>query len=63
MSFSQDVKREIAKIECEDCCAKAELYTMIRFRSEVVISLGSFGVELVTTLSNVARSIIGLFKR
>ncbi len=63
MSFSTDVKKEISSNTLEACCMKAELYTIIRFRSEVVISLGSFGVELITTLSSTVREIVRLFKK
>ena len=63
MSFSSEVKKEIANIEIEDCCMKAMLYTIIRFRSEVMISLGGFQVELVTTLTSTVREIVRLFKK
>lgn len=63
MSFSSDVKKEISNIELEECCMRAELYTIIRFRSEVVISLGNFGVEIITTLSSTVREIVSLFKK
>lgn len=63
MSFSSEVKKEISNVELENCCMRAMLYTIIRFRSEVIISLGGFQVELVTTLTSTVREIVRLFKK
>lgn len=63
MSFSSDVKKELSNIEADICCMKAELYTMIRFRSTIMISRGNLEVEIVTTLNSTARRIVNLFKK
>ena len=63
MSFSSDVKKELSNITCDLCCLKAELYSIIRFRSTIMISRGSFEIELITTLNSTARRIVSLFKR
>ncbi len=63
MSFSSDVKKELANIECDECCLKAELYAIIRFKSEFKLSFHSIGVSVSTTLNAVARRIVYLFKR
>lgn len=63
MSFSTEVKREIVNSDVEECCLKAELYTILRFRSEIMISLGGFKVDIVTTLSSTVREIVRLFKK
>lgn len=63
MSFSADVKKELSTIISEECCMKAELYSIIRFRSTIMISRGSFEIELITTLNSTARRIVSLFKR
>lgn len=62
MSFSSDVKKELANIECDECCLKAELYAIIRFKSELKLSFHSLGVTISTTLNAVARRIVYLFK-
>lgn len=63
MSFSSDVKKELSNIEVDLCCMKATLYSIIRFRSSIIISRGNFEVELVTTLNSTARTIVNLFKK
>lgn len=63
MSFSSDVKKELSTISGDLCCMKAELYSIIRFRSSIMISRGGFEVEIVTTLNSTARRIVYLFKR
>ena len=63
MSFSADVKKELSTIMSEECCMKAELYSIIRFRSTIMISRGNFEIELITTLNSTARRIVFLFKR
>ncbi len=42
---------------------KAELYTIIKFRSTILISRGNLEVEIVTTLNSTARRIVNLFKK
>lgn len=63
MSFSSEVKKELTTIETDICCMKAELYSIIRFRSSIMISRGNFEIELVTTLNSTARRIVNLFKK
>ena len=63
MSFSSDVKKELSTISSDLCCMKAELYSIIRFRSSIMIARGGFEVEIVTTLNSTARRIVYLFKR
>lgn len=63
MSFSSDVKKELANIECDECCLRAELYAIIRFKSELKLSFNALGVSVSTTLNVVARRIVYLFKR
>lgn len=63
MSFSSDVKKELSTISADLCCMKAELYSIIRFRSSIMISRGGFEVEIITTLNSTARRIVYLFKK
>lgn len=62
MSFSSDVKKELGNVECEPCCLKSELYSIIRYKSELKISSGGLGFTLQTTLNVVARRIVYLLK-
>ena len=63
MSFSSDVKRELANIECESCCLKAELYAIIKFKATIKLSFGGLGVSISTTQNAIARRIVYLFKK
>lgn len=63
MSFSSDVKKEIGNINASDCCLKAELYSIIRYKATIKISSKGLGMTVDTTLNVVARRIIFLFKK
>ena len=63
MSFSSDVKKEIGNLECNDYCFKAELYSIIRYKSTLKLSSNGIGVRIMTTLNVVARRIVFLFKK
>lgn len=63
MSFSSDVKKELANLETSKCCQKAELYGILRYKADLVILRNHFGVQISTTLNFVARRIIYLFKK
>ena len=63
MSFASEVKKELSNIQGENCCLKAELYAIIKFRATLRISSGDFKIELITTLNSLARRIVFLFKK
>ena len=63
MSFASDVKKEISNIQGDDCCLKAELYSIIKYRATIKISSGDFKIEIVTTLNSIARRIVYLYKK
>lgn len=63
MSFSSDVKKELANIQASDCCLKAELYGIIRYKATLKLTRAGLGVEIITTLNAVARRIVFLFKK
>ena len=63
MSFSLEVKKELANIQTEDCCKKAELYSIIRYKATLKLTQAGLGVEIITTHNVVARIIVFLFKK
>lgn len=63
MSFSSEVKKELANVESEICCQKAELYGIIRYKADIVILRNHFGVQISTTMNFIARRIIFLFRK
>ena len=62
MSFSLEVKKELANIDADECCKKAELYSIIRYKATLKLSQAGLGVEIITTHNVVARRIVYLFK-
>lgn len=63
MSFSSEVKKELSKIDADNCCIKAELYGIIRYKAAIKLSQAGLGFEVVTTSNVVARRIVQLFKK
>ena len=63
MSFSLEVKKELVNIQAEECCQKAELYGIIRYKATIILSTNGLGVEIITTHNIVARRIVYLFKK
>ncbi len=63
MSYSSEVKKELANIELNDCCSKAFLYGIIRYKSNIILTSNGLGIEIVTMHNAVARKIIALFKK
>lgn len=63
MSFASDVRSELTKIEADDCCIKAELYGIIKYKSTLKLSQAGLGFEMITTSNVVARRIVQLFKK
>ena len=51
MSFSSEVKKELANVESDLCCQKAELYGIIRYKADIVILRNHFGVQISTTMN------------
>ena len=62
MSFSKEVKKEISLIQNEECCKRAELYAMIRFRSTLTFSNKNYKIIFTTTSHSTARRIVSLVK-
>lgn len=63
MSYSLEVKKELANIQAEKCCEKAELYGIIRYKATLKLTQAGLGVEIITTHNIVARRIVYLFKK
>ena len=63
MSFASDVRSELTKIEADDCCIKAELYGIIKYKATLKLSQAGLGFEMITTSNVVARRIVQLFKK
>lgn len=63
MSFSSEVKKELANIEADNCCVKAELYGIIKYKATLKLSQAGLGFEIITTSNVVARRIVQLFKK
>lgn len=63
MSFSSEVKKELANIEADNCCVKAELYGIIKYKATLKLSQAGLGFEIITTSNVVARRIVQLFKQ
>ena len=62
MSFSKEVKKEISLLQNQDCCNRAELYALIRFRSTLTYSNKNFKIIFTTTSNSTARRILFLVK-
>lgn len=63
MSFSYEVKNEIARIECKDCCQKAESYGLLlfgRFFTPNSISIMTEHGEVARKYADAADSITGV---
>lgn len=65
MSFTAEVKEELARIEvAKPCCARAELSALMRVEGSLHFTGGaSMRVEIVTETAPVARKIIKLLRR
>lgn len=63
MSFSNDIKKEIAQTAADDCCLKAEIYEIIRLRGSVSYSNRNFKITIATTSLSTTRRLVYLFRR
>lgn len=62
MSFTTDVKKEIAQIELESCCAKAQLAALIQLCSSLNISNGKIALQVRTENADTAKRVWKLVK-
>lgn len=65
MSFSSDVKNELARnITTKTCCQRAELTALLRMTGTLLIGgLGALGLNIVTEHAGIARKILILLKK
>lgn len=63
MSFSNDVKNELSRIETNDaCCDKAELLGLLRMSGAVIIRGSNVGIHFSTENAALARRVLQLLK-
>ncbi|WP_040951759.1 DNA-binding protein WhiA [Gorillibacterium massiliense] len=63
MSFAAQTKKELTLLENDDCCARAELSSLIRMNGSVQISGGRVILDISTENAAIARRIYLLLKR
>ncbi len=62
MSFSLDVKNEIASSKFSQCDQLAQLASLLRIHGDIVLSSNGISIEYHTTNNHVARHVINLVK-
>ena len=63
MSFSTDVKNEVARLEGEhSCCQKAELFGLLRMSGSVSLRGKNMGIHFTTENAALARRVLQLMK-
>lgn len=63
MSFASDVKKEITKVEADDCCLEAELSALIRMNGSLSFSNRQYTLDVQTENAAIARRIYVLLKK
>ena len=63
MSFVQDVKHEIANLDINPEALKAELYGIVKLKSNLIISNRQLVLEFVMSSLSLARRIVFLFRK
>lgn len=63
MSFTSDIKQEIANNELKDHCAKAQLSALIQLTSSLTIGKGGFGLAVRSESATAAKRIVFLLKK
>lgn len=62
MSFSSEVKKELATLDVDKCCLRAELHQIIRLKAEISLDNKNFKLTFTTTNLKIARRILYLLK-
>lgn len=62
MSFAQDVKKEIANLKVDDQYLKAELYGILKLKTELVIRNKKLVCEIKTNLLAIVRRVTSIIK-
>lgn len=63
MSFSSDLKKEIITNEYSDMQLKAELYAILKLKSELILSFHNLSLAIKTTSLNLTRRIVFIIKK
>ena len=63
MSFTTDIKQEIAKNELKNHCAKAELSALIQLTSSLTISKGNLGILVRSESPTTSKRVVFLLKK
>ena len=63
MSFASDLKKDIVNYDFSDASLKAELYGILKLKSELTISKNKLSIMIKTTSLNLSRRIIYIIKR
>ena len=62
MSFTSDIRQEIANVDLEKHCQRAQLSALIQLTSSLTLSNGGFGIAVRTESATCARRIVLLLK-
>ncbi|MCP8617645.1 DNA-binding protein WhiA [Salirhabdus salicampi] len=63
MSFASDTKKELTKVEIDDCCTEAELAALIRMNGSLSFTNREYVLDVQTENAAIARRIYVLIKR
>ena len=63
MSFASDLKKDIVNYDFLDASLKAELYGILKLKSELTISSNKLSIMIKTTSLNLSRRIIYIIKK
>ncbi|MCT2537316.1 DNA-binding protein WhiA [Aquibacillus koreensis] len=63
MSFASDLKKELTKVEIEDCCAQSELAALIRMNGAISLTRQDYVLDVQTENAAIARRIYTLIKK
>ena len=63
MSFTTDIKQEIANIELKNHCAKAQLSALIQLTSSLTISKGNLGILVRSESPTTSKRVVYLIKK
>lgn len=63
MSFASDLKKDIVNYDFKNDALKAELYGILKLKSEFTISANKFNIIIKTTSLNLSRRIIYIIKK
>ncbi|QHS23239.1 DNA-binding protein WhiA [Virgibacillus sp. MSP4-1] len=63
MSFASDIKKELTKVEVDECCVEAELSALIKMNGSISISNQEYLLDIQTENAAIARRMYTLLKK